>query len=572
MMRDKKRLVIIESDIYFHIFANMINKKHYYLATLVLLMVSCVHYSDVHNRLNEAERLMKDNPDSARYLLEQIDSAHLGSFKTSARYSLLHTMAIDRSGIDTTDYSLICPASVFYLKRGRIEDRAKMLFYYGRICFNNNDYDSSLKHYLAALHLAEKTNNNWLKGMICASIAIVYNKNHNASEELSYQLRSYDHFVLNGDEKYTDNARYLLALAFHNNNRIFESDSLYSLIAQGTPFYPLALLGLANNEMFKDSLDASRAVDFFNKAQKGGAPFSIDQYYQYAYALLLNGQKEKSKSLLARLSALPDDTKSLWWKYLLSKDEGDKDMALSLLEVYEKERTKFINLKQAQSAYKSVSEYYSDISHQAEERATRIKLLSVIALLVLVSLSLIVIILKQKQLLHTKEELDEFRKNNDELRIAMEELRDMAEAENSNKERAEHLWESYIDMYRKQNASIGRLFGKDVSKSVLPGHLETMVQEILDEVSGSGAESEAFERRLNQDLDNIMQKYRQDFPQQMPNQYRFAALVFAGFKDPDIGSILGLNTSAISSRKTRLKKQLLEKDSPNKDLYSILFK
>ena len=106
---------------------------------------------------------------------------------------------------------------------------------------------------------------------------------------------------------------------------------------------------------------------------------------------------------------------------------------------------------------------------------------------------------------------------------------------------------------------------------MLPEQLETIVIDIFHELSDKEARYGDFEQRLNKDLDNIMLKYRTDFPQETKEHYRFVSLIFAGFKDPAIAAILGENTSGISSKKTRLKKRVLEKETPNKDFYSVFF-
>ncbi|MBO4743731.1 MAG: hypothetical protein J5533_08875 [Bacteroidales bacterium] len=561
---------ILDEYIFF-IFVHMKKRIFSILVIVAALATACSHPSDVISCLKKAEGLMMEKPDSARYILENIDTSSLHSFRTKARYSLLHTMSIDRCGIDTTDYALIKPADTYYLKFGNPGERTRMHFYKGRLHYNNKDYDSALKEFLVALHFSERLNDFWLKGMICAWTASVYHENYSNSEELQYRLKAYDYFLQNGDEKYFDNATYFLAFAYHNNRDFSKSDSLYLLISPTSRFYPDALVGLANNEVFKDNFDASRAANLFKEAQELGAWFSLDMYYQYAYALLHNGQLEQCNSFLARLKDVPDNVKTLFWKYLIARDKGDFEQALSILEKYREESGEFVIMQQSQSAYKSVSDYYSTLSRQSEEKATKVMLLSVIGVLGLLSLVLVFIILKQRQLILVREERDELEKNNRELTQALYELKACEKDDTLNKELAEQKWKSYIKMYRRQFATLGKLYGKDVRKSVLPEQLETFVIDIFHELSDKEVRFGDFEQRLNKDLDNIMLKYRQDFPRETKDHYRFASLVFAGFTDPAIASILGENTTGISSKKTRMKKRVFETDTPNKDFYSVFF-
>lgn len=549
-------------------------KTCYYsaFAAFALVAIACNPLCDVSSSLNKVEGLLKEAPDSALCILEQIDPGNIRTMKIKARYSLLHTMAIDRCGIDSTDYTLIIPADTYYLRHGTLDNRVKMHFYKGRLSYNNEDYDSALKEFLVALDASENNNDPWLKGMICSWISIVYSVNHNASEELRYRLLSYDCFVSAGDRNYIDNACYLLALSYHNNKRFSESDSLYAVIGTDSRFYPSALLGLASNEMFKEEFNAARAVELFKEASECGAPFTADMYYQYAYALMHDGKREQCESLLGNLKDLPEDVKTVWWKYLLARDKGDAEQALSLLERYREESGEFIRLQQAQSAYKTVSEYYSDAARESEEKATKVTLLSIISLLLLVALVLVVIIVKQRKLLLIIEERDELERNNVELQDALEALRTSDNSGSMDKEQAYKLWESYVDTYRKQHAAFGRLIGKDLNKSVLPNNLESLIRIILNEISENGAKTGEFEQRINNDLNNVMLKYRQDYPELTPEQYRFASLVFAGYKDDAIAALMHDSLTAVSSKRSRLKKKILNANNPGKDFYAVFFK
>ncbi len=60
--------------------------------------------------MDTAQALMEDRPDSALAIVEAIDTATLGGAEERGRRSLLHAMALDKSGIDTTDASVIAPA------------------------------------------------------------------------------------------------------------------------------------------------------------------------------------------------------------------------------------------------------------------------------------------------------------------------------------------------------------------------------------------------------------------------------------------------------------------------------
>ena len=69
-----------------------------------------------------------------------------------------------------------------------------------------------------------------------------------------------------------------------------------------------------------------------------------------------------------------------------------------------------------------------------------------------------------------------------------------------------------------------------------------------------------------------MTKIRAEFPGLGEKNYRFLSYVCAGFKDSTIESILDDSSGAVRTRRYRLRKQILNADSPNHDLYELLIK
>ena len=79
-----------------------------YLSLLLpLLLLSCSTSKDIEHRLNVAEELMTERPDSSLVVLEGINIDDIGSRRLHAKYALLLTQAKDKNYIDETDATLI---------------------------------------------------------------------------------------------------------------------------------------------------------------------------------------------------------------------------------------------------------------------------------------------------------------------------------------------------------------------------------------------------------------------------------------------------------------------------------
>ncbi|MDE6693108.1 MAG: hypothetical protein K2K05_06950, partial [Muribaculaceae bacterium] len=83
-----------------------IRKKIFGVSLLLVItlltgtIASCNGNSAVDVRMNEAENLMIQYPDSALSILNRIDGLQLRTKKEQARYALLKSMALDKNYID----------------------------------------------------------------------------------------------------------------------------------------------------------------------------------------------------------------------------------------------------------------------------------------------------------------------------------------------------------------------------------------------------------------------------------------------------------------------------------------
>ena len=85
-------------------------------------MFSCSGHS-VRGDLARADGYMMSHPDSALLILDHMDTSRIASKRNRARYALLHTMAIDRNYIDTTDLGILKNAVDYYQRHGGAKDR-----------------------------------------------------------------------------------------------------------------------------------------------------------------------------------------------------------------------------------------------------------------------------------------------------------------------------------------------------------------------------------------------------------------------------------------------------------------
>ena len=82
-----------------------------------------------------------------------------------------------------------------------------------------------------------------------------------------------------------------------------------------------------------------------------------------------------------------------------------------------------------------------------------------------------------------------------------------------------------------------------------------------------------FERLLNEESDNIMESFREDYPDLKPNEYHMASCVFAGFDNTTIMLILGIKSLEYTRvQKNRLKTKIQKQSIESSGRYLVYFK
>ncbi|MDE5552097.1 MAG: hypothetical protein K2I91_02745 [Muribaculaceae bacterium] len=170
------------------------------LVLLLLAVSGCRRTPDeVTGRMDVADSIMEERPDSALTILESVDTTQLHGRADRARYALLKSMAIDKNLIDTATFSILQPAIDYYLKHGTPDQRLKTRYYEGRIHMNRGDDAAALTSFLqAAEDSAECTDPSALARLLIVQ-GYMYYREHQFRPYTECNLKAAEIYRSTGD-------------------------------------------------------------------------------------------------------------------------------------------------------------------------------------------------------------------------------------------------------------------------------------------------------------------------------------------------------------------------------------
>lgn len=151
----------------------------------ILLLSGCNKQQSVSDSLlNEVEKAIAVNPDSASNLLKSISSPEKLDDKTFARWCMLSGKITDEIFNSILPTYQLERAYDWYSSHGSPDEQVQILIYLGRSYFADGDYDKAMSIYTNALEIAEKNKFNNLIGYIYDYIGDLYREKFMRTEAI----------------------------------------------------------------------------------------------------------------------------------------------------------------------------------------------------------------------------------------------------------------------------------------------------------------------------------------------------------------------------------------------------
>ena len=170
-------------------------KLIYILFISTFLVSGCNKQQSVSDRLlNEVEKTIAINPDSASNLLKGISSPEKLDDKTFARWCMLSGKITDELFTTILPTYQLERAYDWYSSHGSPDEQVQILIYLGRSYFADGDYDRAMSIYTDALNIAEKNKLNNLIGYTYDYIGDLYRERFMRTEAIKRYETAAEYF------------------------------------------------------------------------------------------------------------------------------------------------------------------------------------------------------------------------------------------------------------------------------------------------------------------------------------------------------------------------------------------
>lgn len=555
------------------------------------LLVSCDN-RQTKSLLQDVETYIQERPDSALRVLRKVDSLTLNTKSLRARYSLLFAMALDKNYIDTTALSILEPTVAYYERLGSPQDKMLSCYYLGRIYANRKDYPNAVIFYSQALR-ESSADDYYHKGLAYEALANAYSASFNTEEELRNAILAHDCFDKIRDKNLAL-SRYKIAQAYHNNEQFDLADSLYSSVYSGLDstsklaFY--AMEDQVSNDLQREGPDVERDLRLLEYVAEHRGNLTLTSYYEYAYLLLLIGNKSTAENILSQLSEIDESVETMEIRYRIAKYEEHDKEALTLLKGLLLYQNDVVKKQLAQSVFKAQSDYYrltAEVSEQKSTIANQRSVIILIASLMMAGLLYIVFMKRKTALIREKDRLAQAVEESERL---LETVRNRAKQEKEERDKdifdlksrnererdkIKELRDMYVSLYQKRFYEIGKYYDAASShrlesiKEKANHDVISSTQALFEEIASGSEGQKKFEARINADLDDIVSKIRSDFPKLKDDDIRFICYLIVGFDTSTISFLMDISKENVRVKKHRLREKLNGYSGPNETLYRL---
>lgn len=288
-----------------------------------------------------AEAYMETRADSARWLLQQVDTVL--TEKQQARYALLWTQAMHKCHIPLGNDSLINVAVDYYSRTGERHLLAKSLLYKGLVHKQHGEVEQAVEAFVAGEQAFEGVDDDQYKALLFNHYASVLQKQGMYNDALAYYKKSYQHKLLGDSLHYVVSACSQIARMYEMINekdsaQIYYKKGLFHADNMQRKEYQYALL--QNYAAFLLSCKQYVEAEQLLKESEDNAYGSVYIYNVYSALSTLYYETGEYEKAIAYGEKIMESTDSLMLRgcflhlYRAYRQKGEMEKAVHYHDLY----------------------------------------------------------------------------------------------------------------------------------------------------------------------------------------------------------------------------------------------
>ena len=306
----------------------------------MLFFYSCDSHR-ANREMKQIETMMKEHPDSARAMLENMGDQHLMNEKSYAHWCMLLGRVRDeqqkeRRASNPLSTRQWLKAQAYYDRKGTPRERAEIRLYTGRSQKDDGDYDAAVNTYKEGLSFVAKTDDYSLAGYLSSYLADLY-----------LEKGLYDRAF----EKYNEAAGFHARSGNIRSQALALRDAVYCYLEEGRTTEALSVLqkadsiaGLAGDSIVIRAISSDFGVVYREMGRLDEAETSLSTHLDdndpwptyFALADVCIRKKEYTKAREYVEKAISENTKGEVFRlhFLIEKADGNYRKAIDYLEQY----------------------------------------------------------------------------------------------------------------------------------------------------------------------------------------------------------------------------------------------
>ena len=538
----------------------------------ILFFTGCYNREHI-SRLDEAEALLQNKPDSALTILKQLRQE--GSQAEQARYALLYSEALDKNHIKVTDDSLIRQAWSHYRHYSKdLRHQCKTLYYWGRIKLRAGDKPGALRLFLKIEEKLKDTNEPYYTGLLYGQIGEVYYEQMNYSRAYHYFREARNNFRQSDNvREETESTLDMAAAAFHSKD-IEKAMRLYAALdlADEQKNDHLAKASLTNlASLYVVSGKRQIPHDLLQRIELSARQDTLYGYHTLVDVNLLKNRIDSARYYLALAEAQTTDIRDLadlqYTAYRIEAQTRNFEKATDNIHRYIYLTDSLTRSNMQFSAGMVEREYFKERTDFAEYRMKNRTTWEIAAATVILLMIGVAYYIIRQRLRLQRERTDHYLLLAEEANSEYKTLTERMEGQRNTENHLKGLITSRFDIIDK----LGKTYYERENTASQQAAMFHEVKQIITDFAENNEMLQELELIVNTCHDNAMQKLRNDFPAMKETDIRLLCYIFVGFSPQVISLFMKDTVANVYARKSRLKSRIKSTETANKDLFLSLF-